>query len=167
MQFPILNVLLENLRNCTTRRYDDDVLPDIIHTVTIDVITSDYLQVRTSRCKPQGRIAIFMPFAPRAICSHQLIWNRRNCKDSSLCEPIVRTPTNVDPVLEGKTRTQFVPPLLTNLHMRKRQIHYKRETPIFPESFTLFIKSVTKHLQLHRSVINYRRLYIRSVFHNV
>ena len=80
---------------------------------------------------------------------------------------ILRTPTNMDPVLEDKTWMQFVPSLLTNLHMRKRQIHYKRETPIFPESFTLFIKSVTKHLQLHRSVINYRRLYIRSVFHNV
>ena len=103
MQFPILNVLLENLRNCMTRRYDDDVLPDTTHAVTNDVITSDYLQVRTSRCKPQGRIAMFMPFAPRATCSHQLTWDWRNCKDSSHCEPTVRTPTNMDPVLEGKT----------------------------------------------------------------
>ena len=137
------------------------------HTVTIGVITSDYLQVCTPRCKPQGRIAIFMPFAPKAICSHKLIWERRNCKDSSHCEPIVRIPTDMDPVLEGKTRMQFVPPLLTNLHMRERQIHYKRETPISPESSTLSIKSVTKHLQLHRSVINYRRLCIRSASHNV
>ena len=66
------------------------------------------------------------------------------------------------PVLGGKTWMQFAPPLLTNLHMRERQIHYKRGTPISPESFTLFIKSVTKHLQLHRSATNYRRLYIRS-----
>ena len=114
-----------------------------------------------------GRIAIFVSSAPRANCSHQLTWDRRNCKDSSHCEPIVPIPTNMDPVLEGKTRMQFVPPLLTNLHMRKRQIHYKRETPISPESFILPIKSVTKHPQLHRSAINYRRLHIRSVSHNV
>ena len=117
------------------QEFVQSLLPGITHAVAIGVITPDYLQVRTPRCKPQGRIAIFMSFAPRPNCSHQLTWGRRGCKDSPHCGPIVRIPTNMDPVLEGKTRMQFVPPLLTNLHMRKRQIHYKRETPISPESF--------------------------------
>ena len=38
-----------------------------------------------------------------------------------------------------------------NLQTKGTTIIYKRETPIFPESFTLLIKSVTKHLQLPRN----------------